>query len=47
VTRPKFLVRLKRVQLHQNAEVVWNLVPFLTSNTKRGERGMLKAPGLD
>jgi hypothetical protein len=25
----------------------WNLVPFLASNTKGGERGVLKAPGLD
>jgi len=25
----------------------WNLVPFPTSSTKRGERGMLKVSGLD
>ncbi len=25
----------------------WNLVPLPASNTKRGERGVLKAPGLD
>jgi hypothetical protein len=25
----------------------WNLVPLLTSNTKGGKKGVLKAPGLD
>jgi hypothetical protein len=44
---PKFLVELKRVQLCQIAEVVWNLVPLPASSTKGGERGVLKVPGLD
>ncbi len=28
-------------------ESSWNLVPFPTSSTKGGERGVLKVPGLD
>jgi hypothetical protein len=44
---PKFLVRPKKGPIMLKSESSWNLVPLPTSSTKWGERGMLKAPGLD
>jgi hypothetical protein len=47
MTRPKFLVRPKKGPTMLKIGNSWNLVPLLASSTKGGERGMLKAPGLD
>jgi hypothetical protein len=44
---PKFLARPKKGLTMLKSESSWNLVPLPASNTKRGERGVLKAPGLD
>jgi hypothetical protein len=44
---PSSLCDPKRVQRVGFAEMVRNLVPLLTSNTKRGRGVVLKAPGLD
>ncbi len=44
---PKFLVRPKEGPTMLKSGNSWNLVPLPASNTKRGERGVLKAPGLD
>jgi hypothetical protein len=44
---PKFLVRPKKGSTMWKGENSWNLVLLPVSNTKGGERGMLKAPGLD
>jgi hypothetical protein len=44
---PKFLVRPKRVQLCQKAEVVGTWCRSQLPTLKGGERSVLKAPGLD
>jgi hypothetical protein len=44
---PSSLLDLKKGPIMLKSESSWNLMPFLTSNTKGGERGVLKAPGLD
>jgi hypothetical protein len=47
VMRPKFLIRPKMGPTMLKSGSSWNLVSLPASNTKGGERGMLKAPGLD
>ncbi len=44
---PSSLCDPKKVQRVGFAEMVKNLVPLPTSNTKRGRGVVLKAPGLD
>jgi hypothetical protein len=44
---PKFLVRPKKDPTMLKSGSSWNSVPLLTSSTKGGERGVLKAPRLD
>jgi hypothetical protein len=44
---PKFLGRPKKGPTMLKSGSSWNLVPLPASSTKGGERGMLKAPGLD
>jgi hypothetical protein len=44
---PKFLVRPKKGPTMLKSGNSWNLVPLPASSTKGGERGVLKAPGLD
>jgi hypothetical protein len=44
---PKFLVRPKKGPTMLESGSNWNLVPLPASSTKGGERGMLKASGLD
>ncbi len=44
---PKFLLRPKKSPTMLKSGSSWNLVPFPASSTKGGERGVLKAPGLD
>jgi hypothetical protein len=44
---PSSLYDPKRVQRVGFVELVRNLVPLPTSNTKRGRRVMLEAPGFD
>jgi hypothetical protein len=43
----KFFVRPKKGQTMLKSENSWNLVPLPISNTKGGERGVLKVPGLN
>ncbi len=43
----KFLVRPKKGPTMLKSESSWNLVLLLASSIKMGERGVLKAPGLD
>jgi hypothetical protein len=42
---PKFLIRPKKGPTMSKSGSSWNLVSLLASNTKGGERGMLKALG--
>jgi hypothetical protein len=44
---PKFLVKPKMGQTMLKSESSWNLVSLPASSTKGGERGVLKALGLD
>jgi hypothetical protein len=44
---PKFLVRPKKGPTMLKSGNSWNLVSLLASNTKGGDRGMLKVSGLD
>jgi hypothetical protein len=44
---PKFLVRPKVGPTMLKSGSDWNLMPLLASSIKGGERGMLKALGLD
>jgi hypothetical protein len=44
---PSSLLDPKRVPTMLKSGSSWNLVPLPASNTKGGERGVLKAPGLD
>jgi hypothetical protein len=44
---PKFLVRPKKGPIMLKSGNSWNLVSLPASNTKGGERAVLKAPGLD
>ncbi len=44
---PKFLVRFKVGPTMLKSGSGWNLLSLPASNTKGGERGVLKAPGLD
>jgi hypothetical protein len=44
---PKSLVRPKKGPTMLKNGSSWNLVPLQISSTKEGERGVLKAPGLD
>ncbi len=44
---PKFLIRPKKGPTMLKSESSWNLVPLLASSIKGGERGVLKALGLD
>jgi hypothetical protein len=44
---PKFLVRPQKGPTMLKTESSWNLVLLPASSTKGGERGVLKAPGLD
>ncbi len=43
----KFLIRPRKGPTMLKSVSSWNLVLFPTSSTKGGERGVLKAPGLD
>jgi hypothetical protein len=43
----KFLIRPKNGLTMLKSGNSWDLVPLPASNTKRGERGMLKASGVD
>jgi hypothetical protein len=44
---PSSLLDPKKSPTMLKSESSWNLVPLPTSSTKGGERGMLKAPGLE
>jgi hypothetical protein len=43
----KFFVKPKKGSTMLKNRNSWNLVPLPASSTKGGERGVLKAPGLD
>jgi len=47
VMRPQVPCQTQKSPTMLKSKSSWNLVPLLASNTKGGEKGMLKASGLN